>query len=301
MFRNILVPLDRSSLAEEAVQTAITFAKSLNARLTLLNVLEILPILQKDKDAEYKALRAKGEEYLAGIRKEIEKNDISVEIVFEAGDPSLVICKCAQRQDVDLVVMSSHGRGGVERWALGSVSDKVLRHSPKPVLLVRSASRDVLRGRTILLVDDEPDVLDSIAEELDMCVLYKATTHDSALEYIENNRYDIVVLDIMGVDGFDLLKHTVSRGIPTVMLTAHSMTSEALSKSAKLGAVSFVPKEKIPELKNILIDVIQSSGRPVWKKLFDRFSPYFRRSFGWSAVEEKDISEKFEQILKEDV
>ena len=242
MYKNILLPLDLSEIAEEAVSTAITMARAFKAKITLMNVFEILPILPQDRESEYKLLKAEGEKYLARISQNMEDSGISTETVLEAGDPSLVICKYAEREDIDLIILSAKGRGDVERWALGSVSDKVLKHSPKPVLIVKSASRDVLRGRAVLVVDDEPDVLESVADELDMCLIQKATDHDTALEYIENNRYDIAILDIMGVDGFDLLKHTVAKGIPTVMLTAHALTSEALSKSAKLGAVSFLPR-----------------------------------------------------------
>jgi DNA-binding response OmpR family regulator len=61
--------------------------------------------------------------------------------------------------------------------------------------------------------------------------------------------YDAVVLDIMGVNGFQLLKRSVERGFPTVMLTAHALTPEALKKSITLGAVSFLPKEQIGEIR----------------------------------------------------
>ena len=60
--------------------------------------------------------------------------------------------------------------------------DKVVRHSPKPVLLVKSASRDLLRGRTVLAVDDEADVLEVIEEVLDMCIIDKAPDHETAGE-----------------------------------------------------------------------------------------------------------------------
>ena len=101
------------------------------------------------------------------------------------------------------------------------------------------------------------------------------------------------------MDGFDLLKRAAAQGIPTVMLTAHAVTEESLSKSARLGAVSFLPKEKMHELESFLIDVVRSSGKPVWKKLFDRMSPYFRMSFGWSAKEEEKLRAEFEAIGKE--
>ena len=298
MYENILVPLDQSRLAEEAIQPAIDLAKALNSKISLIYVFELLPLLAKDKEIEYAVLKERGEKYLTQIRQKIEESGISSEIVIKTGDPGLVICQYAGTQDIDLIIMSAHGHGNIERWALGSVSDKVLRHSPKPVLLVREVSMDILTGRNILVVDDEPDILETVAEELDICVTHKARDFDTALEYLQNNKYDIVILDIMGVDGFELLKHTVSRGIPTLMLTAHALTPEALAESAKLGAVSYLPKEKMTELRNILADIIHGRGRPVWEKLFDRLAPYFRKRFGWSPKEEQDIIKEFEDIVK---
>ena len=100
-----------------------------------------------------------------------------------------------------------------------------------------------LKDKLLLVVDDEPDVLETVEEELDMCMIHKATDYDTALQYLLSYTYDIVILDIMGVNGFELLKNAVSRGFPTVMLTAHALSAESLKKSIKLGAVSFLPKE----------------------------------------------------------
>jgi len=299
MYKNILVPLDQSKIAEEVIPTAVAMAGAFNGKITLIYVFEILPLLPQDRKSEQRVLREEGEAYLDQVRPKIEESGISAEAVIETGDPSITICSYAEQEDVDLIIMSASGHGGIERWTLGSVSEKVLRSSPKPVLLVRSASRDLLRGRTILVVDDEPDVLEIVSEMLDMCVIHKAQTHDTALEYLRDHRYDLVILDILGVDGFDLLKHTVSRGIPTVMLTAYALTPEALSKSARLGAVSFLPKEKMPELESFLADVILNKGRPVWKKLFDRLLPLFRKSFGWTSKEEEAALKELEDIVKQ--
>ena len=112
-----------------------------------------------------------------------------------------------------------------------------------------------LKDKIILVVDDETDVLDIVEEELDMCLVHKAADYDTALQYLLSYTYDIVILDIMGVNGFELLKTSVSRGYPTVMLTAHGLSPESLKKSIKLGAVSFLPKEKITELSTFLEDV----------------------------------------------
>ncbi len=303
MYENILVPLDRSEAAEEAVKSAMRMAKAFDGKIRLIHVLEILPLLPKAKEEEYQVLKSKAENYLARIKKEIEESGIPAEVVIKAGEPGLVICGYAKRQDVDIIIMSNAGTSRVwfDRWQIGSVAEKVLNHSPKHVLVVRSVSDDILRGRNILVVDDEPDILETIEEALDMCDVHKAADHDAALGYIENNKYDIAILDIMGVAGFDLLKQTTSKGIPSVMLTAHSMTSESLTKAAKLGAVSFLPKEKMMELQSFLEDIIQGSGKPVWKKLFDRLAPYFRKRFGWSPEEEKDVVTElqgFDEIVK---
>ena len=104
--------------------------------------------------------------------------------------------------------------------------------------------KSVLKDKVVLVVDDEPDVLETVEEELDMCMVHKATDYDTALQYLLSYTYDIVILDIMGVNGFELLKTAVSREFPTVMLTAHALSPDSLKTSIKLGAVSFLPKEK---------------------------------------------------------
>ena len=156
-----------------------------------------------------------------------------------------------------------------------------------------------LRDKIILVVDDEPDVLDTVGEILDMCVVHKAPDYDTALQYLSTNTYDAVVLDIMGVNGFELLKDSDSRGFPTVMLTAHAVTPEALKRSIKLGAVSFIPKDKMMELKDLLEDVVLGGGKRLWwLKSFDRLGPYFDDRFGADWKEKDRFFKEFEESLK---
>jgi len=159
-------------------------------------------------------------------------------------------------------------------------------------------SKSSLKDKVVLVVDDEPDVLETVAEELDMCLVHKAGDYDTALQYLLSYTYDIVILDIMGVNGFELLKNAVSRGFPTVMLTAHALSPESLKKSIKLGAVSFLPKEKAPELTSFLEDVVLEGGKPVWQKLFDRLGNYFNRRFGPDWKEKDKFFKEFEEELK---
>ena len=91
-------------------------------------------------------------------------------------------------------------------------------------------SESPLKDKVILVVDDEPDVLATVEEELDMALIHKAGDYDTALQYLLSYTYDVVILDIMGVNGFELLKNAVSRGFPAVMLTAHAVTTDALKK-----------------------------------------------------------------------
>ena len=157
-----------------------------------------------------------------------------------------------------------------------------------------------LKDKMVLVVDDEEDVLDSVEEELDMCILHKATDYETALESLLSYTYDIVILDIMGVRGFELLQQSVSRGFPTVMLTAHALTPEALKKSIKLGAVSFLPKERISELRSHMEDVVTGTKKQVWQKLFDKLEGYFNKRFGPDWKERDQFLREFEEELKKE-
>ena len=89
-------------------------------------------------------------------------------------------------------------------------------------------TRKVLQGQKVLIVDDEPDILDLLTELLSTCMIDRASTFEEAKELLETEYYDIVVLDIMGVKGFELLEIANKRNIPALMLTAHALNEESL-------------------------------------------------------------------------
>ena len=156
-----------------------------------------------------------------------------------------------------------------------------------------------LKGKVVLVVDDEPDVLTTLEEILDMCEVHKAQDFDTALQLILNNTQDVVVLDIMGVNGFELLKNSVARDFPTVMLTAHAMTPEALNESIKIGAVSFLPKELLTELEELLEDVVLGGGKRLWwLKSLEKTGPYFDEKFGTDWKDKDKFFKEFEESLK---
>jgi DNA-binding NtrC family response regulator len=161
------------------------------------------------------------------------------------------------------------------------------------------ATESPLKDKTVLVVDDEPDILEILGEFLDMCVLHKAGDYNTAVQYLSDNRYDAVVLDIMGVNGFDLLKISEARGFPTVMLTAHAATPEALKRSIEMGAVSFIPKERMTELRGLLEDVVQGGGKRLWwLSSLERLDEYFDKRFGADWKEKDRFFKDFEASLK---
>lgn len=159
-------------------------------------------------------------------------------------------------------------------------------------------SAQILKDKVVLVVDDEPDVLDTLEDVLDVCFVTKARDFHTARQFLMSYTYDIVVLDIMGVDGFELLKISVKRGFPTVMLTAYALTPEALEQSIRLGAVSFLPKEKMSELDDYLADVVLGGNKPVWEKLFDKLGSLFNKRFGPDWKERNQFFKEFKELLK---
>jgi hypothetical protein len=101
----------------------------------------------------------------------------------------------------------------------------------------------------------------------------------------------------MGVNGFDLLKMSVKRGFPAVMLTAYALTPEALETSIKLGAVSFLPKEKMSELDQFLAEIVQGDNQPAWGKLFAKLGGLFRRRFGSDWMERNRFFREFKDAI----
>ena len=152
----------------------------------------------------------------------------------------------------------------------------------------------LLKDKVVLTVDDESDVTDTVAEVLDMCLVRKANDYDTARQLLMSYTFDI-----MGVNGFELLKTSVKRGFPTVMLTAYALTPEALEKSIKLGAVSFLPKEKMSNLVEFLADVVLKGGQPVWAKLFEKLGDYFNKRFGPDWKQRNKFFEEFEQSIRQ--
>jgi CheY-like chemotaxis protein len=152
-------------------------------------------------------------------------------------------------------------------------------------------TESILNGKTILAVDDEPDVLSVLEEEIlraaPKCKFERAITYEEAAQKLESQTYDVVILDIMGVRGFDLLDLAVKKNLRVAMLTAHALTPEALKRSFEMKARTFLPKEKLGEVVPFLEDVLKYEFLPGWKRLMKKLEKYFDTRWGeyWQKAE----------------
>ena len=162
-----------------------------------------------------------------------------------------------------------------------------------------TTDKSPLEGKSVLVVDDEPDVLETVVELLEMCDVTVAGDFDAGLNYLLNQTFDIVVLDIMGVNGFELLEKSVLRGFETVMLTSHAVTPDALKKSIKLGAAAFIPKEYMKDLEEILGNILLGRGTQLWwRKNLGKESTYLEKEFGQGWKEKDAFFKEFENSLQ---
>jgi CheY-like chemotaxis protein len=149
---------------------------------------------------------------------------------------------------------------------------------------VNNMAESILNGKRILAVDDEPDVLAVLEEEIKgsapNCSYEKATTYEAAATKLKEETYDLVILDIMGVRGFDLLDIAVSRDFRVAMFTAHALNPEALERAFHKKARTYLPKEKLGEIVPFLEDALTYDFLPGWKRLLAKLEDFINRKFG---------------------
>jgi DNA-binding NtrC family response regulator len=152
-----------------------------------------------------------------------------------------------------------------------------------------------LEGKTILIVDDEPDVLDSLEELLNMCTTVRASSFEEAEKLLKTQKFDIAVLDIMGVEGYRLLELATQKDVVSVMLTAHALSPDNIKKSYLGGACSYIPKEEMINIESFLLDVLKArdAGKNPWTNWYRRLSVFCEEKFGkdWDK-DEKEFWQK---------
>jgi len=149
MFKRILVPIDGSGPSRAGLERAIAFAKNQNARLRLLHVVDENGVVQSMEPTMnigelLDSLVAEGRKILAAAAATAKKHGVKADtVLYEVliGRVADRIVREAAKWHADVIVMGTHGRRGIGRLVMGSDAENVLRQSPVPVLLVRSAKR----------------------------------------------------------------------------------------------------------------------------------------------------------------
>ncbi|NHN61382.1 MULTISPECIES: universal stress protein [Halorussus] len=142
MYDRILVPTDGSDQSERAFEQALDLALTYDAELHLLNVVDVSALAGEfDAVTVVDSLEESGRQLTHRLRDRAEEAGVeTVETLVREGVPYSTILDYADDNDVDLVVMGTHGRTGLDRYLLGSVTERVVRKSDVPVLTVRGES-----------------------------------------------------------------------------------------------------------------------------------------------------------------
>jgi DNA-binding NtrC family response regulator len=141
--------------------------------------------------------------------------------------------------------------------------------------------KDLIKGKRILIVDDEPDVLETLEDLLSTAKITTAGAFEDAKRHMEEEHFDIAILDIMGVNGYELLKIATQKNMTAIMLTAHAFTPEDTMKSHQEGAALYVPKDRMIDIVTYLDDVLeaQQKGKTTWWRWIDRFADLYDQKF----------------------
>ncbi|MDA1036185.1 MAG: universal stress protein [Chloroflexi bacterium] len=145
MFKHILVPLDGSKLAEEALPYAISLATQYEAKVLLVRAIPKtgVPAAPLNVAAVEKAEEEEAATYLLSITNRVRSSGVVVESLEEVGEnASEVLLEIAQREGIDLIVGVSRGRSGLSRTVYGSVIDDLARDPRQPVLVIKGSAED---------------------------------------------------------------------------------------------------------------------------------------------------------------
>jgi len=151
MYKRILLPLDGSPLAEQALPHAIAIAERFQSELVLLRVL--IPLSRPPTTADAALQRAEeaaavyAREYLERVAADLQERGFTAQIITIGGRPHWEIINYAETNQVDLIVMCTRGQSGLSRWLMGTVSDRVVRGANVPVLMVSAQKIEPLKSQ----------------------------------------------------------------------------------------------------------------------------------------------------------
>jgi nucleotide-binding universal stress UspA family protein len=144
--KKILVPIDFSDCSKKALQYAIPLAKEHGARITLLYVVPTSYAVGEyggyDHASILADMRTSGKKEIDRLAKDMVGGEVPVNTIVSGGAPAREIIKAAKAAEMDVIVLSTHGRTGLKHVFLGSVTENVVRQAPCPVLVVREREHE---------------------------------------------------------------------------------------------------------------------------------------------------------------
>ena len=278
----IMVGYDGGEVGRRALSLARDYAKARKAFVYVVTSME-------GGTSEKQADIAKVQENLDFAKKFMEEAgvDCDVQQSVRGLSPGEDLVKFAEDMDIGHIFLGIKKKSRAKKILLGSTSSYIILKASCPVTtvnwdLTRLSTEDILKDKKILIVDDEPDIIETIEELLDICSLDAAPTFEIAKKLLSDNKYDVAILDIMGIQGYDLLDLAKQRDIPALMLTAHALTPENLRESIEKGADAYVPKDDLVNIADHIADVIKSNvkGKQGYGAWFSNLKPFFDKAFG---------------------
>lgn len=250
LVQQIMVPLDGSALAEQALPSAELLATRTKAQIIVLRAAYARSFPGVDPTEAQVRIVREAEEYVEKVAGHLRERGLSVDTAVPYGTAGEAIVEAAERRGADLIVMTTHGRSGLGRWVYGSVADHVLRTSTCPVLLLRAAtapSADTSVPETIVAPLDGSAVAEAVlpwVTELAHLFLAKVVflraveppwPHEggslqaaAALEAAEAEAraYLHSVAERLRADGIELV-YEVRAGLPAAVITGYARTIRA--------------------------------------------------------------------------
>jgi CheY-like chemotaxis protein/nucleotide-binding universal stress UspA family protein len=294
---NLLVGFDGG----EEGRAALSLAKEY-ALLTQSDVYVVTSM--KGGTSERQSAISKADQGLFLAKTILERSGVAciTQLLVRNLSPGEDLVQFATENQIDHIFLGIRKKSRAQKTIMGSTSRYVILEASCPVHTIkvdigRFGTQDLLKDRRVLVVDDEPDILATVEDLLHMCLIDTASSYEEAKNYLKTFHYDIVILDIMGVRGYDLLQITRKKEIPALMLTAHALSPENLKKSIQKGADSYIPKEEMSDLETHVADVLRSriQGEKGYGAFLHTLKSIFEKSFGkdW-----KDTDREFWESLE---
>ncbi|UTF55811.1 universal stress protein [Natronosalvus rutilus] len=211
MFDNILVPTDGSDCAQAAVGYAADLATRYDAKVHALCVVDYRTL---ENGPQYDQIKKEREEFAERTCNDLSVSGVPAEQAVRTDIPHKAILRYATEQDIDLIVMGTHGRTGVERHLLGSVTEKVVRLSDVPVLTVKAeGDGEITYPYTDILVptDGSEGAEAAIDPAVDIACTYDARLH--ALSVIDSM---VLGVDVRSVAIVETLEESAQSAVETI-------------------------------------------------------------------------------------